>query len=138
MKKYLLIVMLLMIAACSGPSDKNSCIPSRDQSQQTTLSGEPQADAEGLDSKLEEAKIISTLVDRIKETVVGGAGSFSGAEQLFTGFVQSQTVQMGVTAAFLLYVMIFGILVLGGMIQATVGEVVIRVIKVAFISIFAL
>lgn len=162
MKKCLLVLMLFMIAACSGPSNKDTCIPTRDQSSQggggssggasaggssggsgeTDLGGAQTASLEEIDAALKQAGIISTIVNKIKEKVVGGGagggGEMSGAQTLFEGVVQSQTIQMGIGAAFSLYVIIFGILVLGGMIQMSIGEVVIRVVKIAFVAIFAM
>lgn len=137
MKKIILFTVLLIMTACSGPNNMSTCIPSRGPQDEKALDGSPIANMEQLDQKLEDAKIISTIVDTIKQKVVG-TSSFSGAQSLFVAIVSSDLVQVGVSAMFTLYVIVTGILVIGGMINVTVGEMVIRAAKVVFVAYFAL
>ena len=146
MQKILLLIMLVVMVGCSGPSNKDTCIPSNDKGGKGGQSaqgggGEDDsqvANAEEIDKKLRDAKIITNIVNKIKQEVIGGGISFGGAQALFTGFVMSPMIQTGVIAAFVLYVMIFGIMVIGGMINVSLNELIIRMVKVSFITIFAM
>ena len=137
MKRIILALVLFVFTACSGPNNIDTCLPSRGAEGQTALDGSPIAKMDEVDKKLEEAKIITTVVETLKEKVIG-TNSFSGAQSLFVAIVTSDFVQVGVSAMFTLYVITTGIGIIGGMINVTVGEMVIRLAKMLFVGYFAL
>ena len=139
MKNILIILILLFAVGCSGPSNKSTCIPSASGSaNQTALDGSPIASMDEIDQKLSSAKILTNIVNKVKTEVIGAnITSFGGAQLLFIGFVASPMVHNGIIGAFVLYVIIFGVMIIGGMINVTLNELVIRMIKVSFVFIFA-
>ncbi len=134
-------MMLVLMVGCSGPSNKDTCIPARTTDDELALDGSEMAKAEDIDQKLRDAQIITNIVNKIKESVMGNSPipfvGGGGAQNMFNGIVSSPMIQNGIIGAFILYVMIFGVMIIGGMINVTLNELIIRMIKVAFIGIFA-
>jgi type IV secretory pathway VirB6-like protein len=124
---------VLLVAACSGPNNHSSCIPDNTGGGSNASGGQIQ-NFEEIDKKLREKKIISTIVDKIKTTVVGNGWNGGAAQKLFDGFVNSSAFRAGISAAFSLYIIFYGVMLIGGMIQVTLGDAAIRMLKVSFVT----
>lgn len=148
--KLLIIAGLLSISlsACVGPPKDDRCIPSDGNTTQGQSGGGAQTNSPGtgqsgsiaqkIDSALKEGKIISTVVRDIKTALIGTGGSFTGAQGIFQGFVNSPAYQSAIGAAFSLFVIIYGMSVAVGMVQVSLGDAAVRVAKIGFISVVAM
>ena len=145
MRKILTIMAVLLVAACSGPNDHSVCIPDKSggsavggttqaTSTQTTNTGTAIQNYEQVEQKLKDKKIISTIVEKVKTILVGNGFSGGAAQKLFSGFVNSPMFKAAISATFTLYVIIYGIMIVGGLTQASLGDIAIRIIKMAFIT----
>jgi len=141
LRSFLCLAFLaITLSACVGPPKDDHCIPSdgTKTSSPTSSPGPNQGSfAQKMDATLKNGKIISTIVDEIKETLIGTGGSFTGAQGIFEGFVNSPEYQTAIGAAFSLFVIIYGMSVAVGMIQVSLGDAAIRVAKIGFISLVA-
>ena len=126
MKRYISIILLLFITACAG--QENQCLGPN---------GDKTSDSEGIDAYLLEAKIISGVVAKVKEKVIGEAGDWGATQQVFDGIVNSGYYQSAIGAMFTLALVFYGIGVSTGILQITVGDAIIRVVKISVIAFIA-
>ncbi len=145
LKSFLLLTLLsLSLAACVGPPKDDHCIPydgTHNSAANPSTSpgpGENGSFAQKMDAALKDGKIISSIVRDIKAELIGTDGSYTGAQGIFEGFVQSPQYQTAIGAAFSLFVIIYGMSVAVGMVQVSLGDAAIRVAKIGFISVVAM
>ena len=142
MKKLLLkltaISLFCLVAACSGPPDQDVCIPLKEGT--SAPKDSPIGYADKIDKFMQDNKVITTVVGKVKEKLIGsGTGAdFEGSSQIFNAFITSSFYQSAVSAAFVLFVIIYGFNIVVGISQPSIGEAAIRVAKMAIVSTFAM
>lgn len=150
----LLLSLTMMLGACVGPPADGKCIPSDSSGSSsgtgggdstgtgtgtgTGSTGSNQSIGEQIDAYLKANKIVTTIVTKIKTEIIGDGSDYSGSQGIFEGFTQSPDFQTAIGGAFSLFIIFYGISVISGVVQASLGDAVIRVSKVAFIAIIAL
>ena len=143
---FCLFLFSLALSACVGPPSDQRCIPS-DGSTTTGVNGMPPTNspgsgsgslAEEIDNYIRNGHVISTIVKKIKDEIVGDSGEYSSAQGIFNGFVNSPEYQGAIGAAFALFVIFYGLSVATGMTQVNLGDAVVRVAKIGFIATFAM
>jgi hypothetical protein len=134
-RKFLIIATLFILAGCGG-EENQVCIPASTTGK--TASGVEQSSAAEIFTYLRDKKIISTIILQIKEEVIGTSSSSGGAaKNMFTSFTSSDSFQSGMMAAFTLAILFYGVGVATGIIQTQLGDALIRMGKIIFISIVA-
>ena len=139
LKSFLVLILLSMVlSACVGPPKDDKCIPADGTTAGTTTDspgvGTNGSFAQTVDDMLKNGHIISTIVSQIKTELVGQDGSFSSSQSIFEGFVNSVAYQTAISAAFALFVIIYGMSVTFGMVQVSLGDAAIRVAKIGGIA----
>ncbi len=141
MKKFLVCMMVLLAVTGCEPSksasNKEICVPSGTTAETKDAEGNTLTKLEAIEKYLKEQQIVSTIVGTVKQKLLGDNYDFTGAQTLFQGIADSYDYQGAVAAAFSLYVIIYGIAIIGGLVQATVGDAAIRIAKMAVIGFFA-
>ena len=143
---YIAIFLLVFITACSGTEEQclgpdyyeqNKAKAADEKSESSDGSSSGTGSATELDEYLLEANIISRVVDKVKSKVIGTEGDWGAVQSMFDGMVKDDAYTAAIGAMFTLALTFYGIGVSTGIIQVTLGDAVIRVIKIAVIAFIA-
>lgn len=130
LNKYIAIILLVFISACAGENDY--CLgPSADKnaSSDTELNA-----SQRLDKFLLESQIITKVIAKIKEQVIGEDGNWGATQQVFDGLVESEYYKSAIASMFILAIVFYGVGVSTGILQVTFGDAVIRLAKIGVIT----
>lgn len=126
---------MLFVAGCEGGQFDEVCMP--DGNTDAAADGTEVGKGEEVDKALMDGHIISKIVGKIKEKVIGDGVTGGAAQNMFMQISMSPSYQGAVSAMFSLFIIFYGLGVATGIIQTTVGDAVIRAAKVGFIAVTA-
>ena len=138
--KLMIILMMLFLASCEGKQATGhaQCVGDKNPKSEYAADGSEIKPLEEIEKFIKEKKIISTIVGKVKGELLG-QGFYSGqASVMFNSIMMSPEYRNAISAAFGLYIIIYGFSVIAGLVQVTIGGAAIRVAKMAFITTFAL
>lgn len=137
------VFLLFILTACAGEQN-GACISGQTSSSGgvttvVTAGGVAQSSGEQIFQYLKEKKIVTTILTKIRNDVIGdsSASSSGAAQNMFTAFTSSAAFQSAMSAAFTLAILIYGVGVATGIIQTQLGDAIVRIGKIIFIAIVA-
>lgn len=168
MKKFLILVMLVLLSSCSGQQN-GTCIPNTNPSTDAATGRYQNRPAE-IFEYIKNAKIITTIINQIKVTTIGAdAASSSGnpaswnpvtivkntlsslwssitgqpsangpaAQNMFTALTSNDAFKSAMRAAFSLAIVLYGVGIATGIVQAQLGDALVRVGKILVVAFVA-
>jgi type IV secretory pathway VirB6-like protein len=146
MRKIFAIFILILLTSCSG-DHAGQCIPSNDSSAEDAK-GALQNSPEAIFEYVKKERIISTTIEKIRKYLIGDApivnlgpisigGEAGAAQNIFTGITSTPSFKSAISAAFTLAIIFYGLGVATGIIQAQLGDALVRVGKILVVAFIA-